>query len=114
MANPRLHVAHVTLGLDVGGQEKLLVEFARHADHERFALTVISLTGRGVLADTLESLGCRVLTLAEPPGLRPGMIWRLRRLLRSERFDVVHTHDDKPLLYAAPAAWLAGVPRRLH
>ena len=25
-------VVHVSFGLDVGGQEKLLVEFARHAD----------------------------------------------------------------------------------
>jgi glycosyltransferase involved in cell wall biosynthesis len=110
----RQRVAHVTLSLDVGGQEKLLVEFARHADHARFALTFVSLTGRGKLADMLESLGCRVLALEEPPGLRPGMVWRLRRLFRAERFDVVHTHDDKPLLYAGPAGWLARVPRHVH
>ena len=109
-----LRVAHVTLGLDVGGQEKLLVELARHGDRSRFALTIVSLTGRGKLADTLETLGCRVVTLDEPPGLRPGMIWRLRRLFRAERFDVVQTHDDKPLIYGAPAAWFAGVPCRVH
>jgi sugar transferase (PEP-CTERM/EpsH1 system associated) len=110
----RRRVAHVTLSLDVGGQEKLLVEFARHADRARFALHFASLTGRGKLADTLEALGCRVIALEEPAGLRPGMIWRLRRLFRRERFDVVHTHDDKPLIYAGPAAWLAGVRRRVH
>jgi glycosyltransferase involved in cell wall biosynthesis len=110
----RMRVAHATLGLDVGGQEKLLVEFARHGDHARFALTFVSLTGRGKLSDTLEALGCRVIAMEEPPGLRPGMIWRLRHLFRRERFDVIHTHDDKPLLYAGPAGWLAGVPRRVH
>jgi glycosyltransferase involved in cell wall biosynthesis len=109
-----LQVAHVTLGLDVGGQEKLLLEFARHADHARHALTVISLSGRGKLAEALEGLGSRVIALEEPPGLRPGLIGRLWRLFRRERFDVVHTHDDKPLLYAGPAAWLAQVPRRVH
>ena len=31
-------VVHLSLGLDVGGQEKLLVEFARHADRQRFDL----------------------------------------------------------------------------
>ena len=46
----RLRVAHVTLGLDVGGQEKLLVEFARHADREGFELVFVSLTDRGQLA----------------------------------------------------------------
>jgi glycosyltransferase involved in cell wall biosynthesis len=109
-----MNIAHVTLSLDVGGQEQLLLEFARHADAARFALTFVALTGRGKLADRLEALGGRVITMNEPPGLRPGMIWRLRRLFRRERFDVVHTHDDKPLLYAGPAAWLARVPRRVH
>jgi sugar transferase (PEP-CTERM/EpsH1 system associated) len=108
------HVAHVTLSLDVGGQEKLLVEFARHIDTNRFALTFVALGGRGRLADRLEALGCRLIVLDEPPGLRPGMIWRLWRLFRRERFDVVHSHDDKPLLYAGLAAWLARVPRRIH
>ena len=44
---PLRRVAHVTLGLEVGGQEKLLVEFARHADRRRFALQFVSLTTRG-------------------------------------------------------------------
>ena len=46
----RLHIAHITLGLDIGGQEKLLVEFARHTDPARCALTFVSLSGRGRLA----------------------------------------------------------------
>jgi glycosyltransferase involved in cell wall biosynthesis len=110
----RLRVAHVSLGLDTGGQEKLLVEFARHADHTRFDVTVVSLTTRGVLGDAIAAAGARVVARGERPGLRPGMLWRLARFFRAERFDVVHTHDDKPLVYAAPAAWLARVSRRLH
>jgi glycosyltransferase involved in cell wall biosynthesis len=110
----RLHIAHITLGLDIGGQEKLLVELARHNDPARFAQTFVSLSGRGKLADSIEAHGGRVIALDEPPGLRPRMIWRLGRLMRRERFDLVHTHDDKPLIYAAPAAWLARIPRRFH
>src|SRR6267142_1102563 len=106
----KCRIAHVTLGLDVGGQEKLLVESARHADRARHELAFVSLSGRGKLADTLENLGGKLITLNEPAGLRPGMIWRLARVLRSGRFDVVHTHDEKPLLYGAPAARLARVP----
>jgi sugar transferase (PEP-CTERM/EpsH1 system associated) len=110
----RRRVAHVTLGLDVGGQEKLLVEFARHADPSRFDLCFISLTGRGRLAAEIERQGWPVLTLDAPPGIRPALILRLARLFRRLRLDVVHTHDDKPLLYGAPAARLAGVPRVVH
>ncbi len=48
------NVVHLTLGLDVGGQEKLLIEFARHADRTRFRLHFVSLTTRGPLARDLE------------------------------------------------------------
>ena len=110
----RLRVAHVTLGLGVGGQEKLLVEFARHADRDGFELVFVSLTGRGVLAADLDTQRWPVVALEQPPGLRPRLILRLARLFRELKVDVVHTHDDKPLLYGAPAARLARVRRVLH
>ena len=58
-------IAHITLGLEVGGQEKLLVEFARHADRARHELAFISLSGRGKLAENLEDLGGKVITLEQ-------------------------------------------------
>jgi glycosyltransferase involved in cell wall biosynthesis len=110
----RVRVAQVTLGLDVGGQERLLVEMARHTDRSRFDWTVIVLGARGAMAEAIESAGARVLALDSPAGFQPGLWRRLARLFRQERFDVVHTHDDRPLLYAMPAAWWAGVRRRVH
>ena len=51
-ANPtRTRIAHVSLGLEMGGMEKLLVEFARHANRERFQLHFICLEGHGNLTD---------------------------------------------------------------
>jgi glycosyltransferase involved in cell wall biosynthesis len=107
-------IVHVTRCLDVGGQERLLVEFARWADRARFDLHFVSLTGHGVVADTLESLGWPVTTLEEPEGLRPGLVLRLAKSLRRLAADVVHTHDDKPLVYGAGAARLARVPCVIH
>jgi glycosyltransferase involved in cell wall biosynthesis len=103
-----LRVVHVTLGLEMGGQEKLLVEFARHANRARVALHFVSLTGRGVLADDIEALGWPVTVLPTLPGLRPSAVWKLSRLFRRLRADVIHTHDDRPQIYGAPAGWLAG------
>ena len=79
-ARRALRVVHVTLGLELGGQEKLLVEFARHADRRRVDLHFVSLTGRGVLADDLEACGWPVTALDTPPGLRPTLVARLFRL----------------------------------
>src|SRR5262245_43487696 len=110
----RLHVVHLTLGLDVGGQEKLLVEFARHVDRSRFALTFVSLTTRGALAGDLEACGWPVVALEAPQGLRADLVWRLACLFRRLRADVVHTHDDRPNVHGAPAARLGGVSRVIH
>jgi glycosyltransferase involved in cell wall biosynthesis len=110
----RVRVAHVTLGLEMGGQEKLLVEFARHADRNRFDLVFVSMTGRGCLAEDIQTHGWTVATLEQPPGLRPGMIFHLAKFFLHNLIDVVHTHDDKPLIYGALAARMAGVPRTIH
>lgn len=113
-AAARCRVAHVTHGLDVGGLEKLLVEFARNTDRNRFQVQFISLGGRGRLADDIEALGCPVTALDQPTGLRPAIIARLASIFRQQRIDVVHTHDNRPLIYGAPAARLAGVRRVIH
>jgi len=114
MTHSVLRVAQITLWLDVGGQERLLVEMARHRDTLRFEWSVIVLGGRGTLAEALEATGVRVISLDAPSGFRPGLWRQLAQLLRQERFDVVHTHDDRPLVYGMPAAQLAQVGRRVH
>src|SRR5258708_5470205 len=103
-----LRVAHVTLQLDTGGMEKLLLEFGRHADRSRFDLRFVSLTSRGRIAQGIEALGWPVFALEDSGGVRPSLVLRLARLLREWRVDVVHAHNTKPLLYGAPAARLAG------
>jgi glycosyltransferase involved in cell wall biosynthesis len=90
--------------------EKLLVEFARHADRSRFDLRFVSMTSRGRFADDIEAMGWPVVALNEPEGLRPGFVLRLARLFREWEPDVVHAHNTKPLIYCGPAARLAGVP----
>jgi glycosyltransferase involved in cell wall biosynthesis len=110
----RRRIVHVTRSLDVGGQEKLLVEFARWADRTRFDLHFVSLTGRGVIGDALDDIGWPVTTLDEPEGLRPGLVVRLARCFRRLAADVVHTHDDKPLVYGAFAARMARAPCLVH
>jgi glycosyltransferase involved in cell wall biosynthesis len=110
----RIRVVHVVRQLDVGGMENLLVEFARHADRSRFNLRFVSLTTRGVLAADIESCGWPVTALEQPPGLRAGLPFRLAGLLRRWKANVVHTHNTAALLYAAPAARMAGVAGVIH
>jgi glycosyltransferase involved in cell wall biosynthesis len=110
----RMRIAHISGCLDMGGQEKLLVEFAKHADRDRFDLRFVSLGTRGILADELESAGWPVTALDVAPGLHLRLPWRLAKRLRAWETDVVHTHNDRPLVYGAPAARLARVGGVIH
>ncbi|MFO0951490.1 MAG: glycosyltransferase [Isosphaeraceae bacterium] len=114
MAGSPVRVAHVVEALETGGLEKLLVEFVRHSERARFSHQVVALGERGRLADEIEALGCPVTALHARPGFKPSSWWRLARLFRKGRVDVVHTHSEGPLLFGVPAARLARVRRVVH
>ncbi len=109
-----MRVAHVVQGLDMGGLEKMLLDFAKFHDRGRFELRFFSIAGRGVVADLLEAEGYGIGAVDKPPGLRPTAIPRLAGMLRRAAVDVVHTHNDNALFYGVPAARLAGVRRIIH
>lgn len=112
--NEPTRVVHVTFGLDVGGIEKLLVEFARYYDRDRFHLTVVSLGHIGPIGEQLRSLDVPVVCMHRSEGFRPSLVGHLRKVFRRIKADVVHSHDPRPLIYAAPAAKLAGVASIVH
>lgn len=113
-ARRRLRVAHVAPGTQLGGLEALLVEFARHADRAAFDLCFVSLEPPGPLAARIEACGWPVASVDAEPGLHPRLVVRLARLFRRWRVDIVHSHNNRPLIYAAPAARLARVAGVLH
>ena len=110
----RRSVVHVSLGTQVGGMEKLLVEFARYSDRGRFELAFLSLQQRGRLADDIERLRWPVVAFDKKTGIRPHLVLQLARKMRQLRADVVHTHNTAGFVYGVPAAALAGVPRIIH
>ncbi len=110
----RCRVVHVTQGLEMGGLERLLVEFARRTDRERFDLHFVALSGRGLLAEEIEAAGWPVTALCQEGGFRPLLYVKLAWLMARLGAHAVHTHDERPLIYAAPAARMARVRRVVH
>ena len=109
-----VRVAHVVGQMRVGGMEKLLIEFARHADRAAVEPLFVSLGARGPICHELESLNCNVITLHRGEGFRPSALLRLAAIFRGLRVDIVHTHNLRPLIYGAPAARLARAPAVVH
>jgi glycosyltransferase involved in cell wall biosynthesis len=55
-----------------------------------------------------------LMPVARRAGRDPLLVARLAWAMRRARPDVVHTHNDSPLVYGVPAARLAGVRRVIH
>lgn len=111
MIDRPLRIVHVITGLDVGGAERSLQRLVVGLDRERYAVSVVSLTGIGEIGAELIEAGVDVRAL----GMRgsrgvPGALGRLRRHLRQAMPDVVQTWLYDADLLGGLAARLASVP----
>jgi glycosyltransferase involved in cell wall biosynthesis len=105
-----------SLGAGGGGAERLLTTTHYHLDQSRFEPAVAVLFGPNPGAEDFRRLGIPVyeLHLSGPRDLPQGIL-RLRRLIRSEKFDIVHTHLYYANVAGRLAAWgLAHVVTTLH
>lgn len=107
-----VRVCHVSLTLCTGGLERLLVDLARVLPPERVEQTFVAMGEVGLPARDIEALGRDVVALQSTGRLKA--VLELAGILREGRFDVVHTHNAYPHLYATVAARLAGVPVVVH
>lgn len=106
-------VAHVIYRLDVGGLENGLVNLINRMPAERFRHAIICLTGYTDFRKRILRSDVPVFALDKPPGNSPATQFRLWRLLKQLRPDIVHTRNLAALEGSLPAA-LAGVPARIH
>jgi glycosyltransferase involved in cell wall biosynthesis len=106
----KIRVCHVSMCLLTGGLERLLVEFGRNRDGERFETSFVALDGIGVPAEELLVQGHHVECVTDVATGKLGRLRRLVHIFRDGQFDVVHTHNTLAHFYGAFAARLAGVP----
>jgi glycosyltransferase involved in cell wall biosynthesis len=94
--------------------ERLLVEFARHANRDRYRLRFFSLTDMGRPGEDIASCGWPVQCLGKPSRFRLGTVLQIAGLLRSQKIRVVHTHNSGAMIYGALAARIARAGAVIH
>jgi glycosyltransferase involved in cell wall biosynthesis len=101
---PRLRVCHVITGFDAGGAERVLLKTVRRLDATRFDSFIVSLRPPGPFSQEVTQSGVETVYLNMGKRLGPFTIWRLLRLFRRRKVQIVHAY----LYMASIASRFAG------
>lgn len=114
--SPRVpvRVMHVMYALQPGGMEFGVVKLANGLDPARVRSSICSTRPAVGNMTSYVAAAVPVFELERRDGNDPALIWRLFRLFRRERPDVVHTHAWGTLVEGLVAARMAQVPFVVH
>lgn len=106
-------IAHVLNRLDVGGLETVVVELINATGGRALRHAVICLTEYTDFRYRIRVAGVPCYALGKRPGKDPSVYWRLWRLLRQLKPDLLQTYNIGTIDAAIPA-FLAGVRTIVH
>lgn len=109
-----LRVALVVHTFEIGGIERHVARLASRLDRRRFQPLIICLERSGQAAQWIETGDVPVIELHKRPRNDLRLVFRLARVLRDERIDVVHSHNWGTLVETSVARRLAGTPVHVH
>jgi glycosyltransferase involved in cell wall biosynthesis len=95
-------VLQVTLSLNPGGTERLVVELTSRLNAE-IPMAVCCLDEAGSWASELEQKGIHVYSLGRAPGFRPGLGRALAAVVDRHRATSIHAHHYSPFVYGCLA-----------
>lgn len=98
-----IRVLQVITSLERGGAENHLLALLTHADRQAFAPEVAVLVGEGELVPVFRQAGIPVHLLAAGGRFDLSALGRLVEIMRTGRYDIVHSHLFRADIYAALA-----------
>ncbi len=107
-----MRIVHVVWSLNLGGQERFLLNLSRALTAKGHEVSVVVMTAGGSMRAQFD--GIELVDVIERGGFDAGLFARMARVFRARRPDVVHTNNPGPLMYGAFAARGALVRRVVH
>lgn len=87
----------------IAGGERNLLDLTIYALQRGFEVGLVA-PGEGKLPGRIRSLGCPVWDVSMPKVLNPRSVWKIRKIVKAEGFEIVHAHGHLAGLYARSAA----------
>ena len=117
MPNNKIRVLYITNSLNYGGLERVVIDICRYLDPAEFEPMVACIKWKGPQAKLLEDVGIPVFTLKkeETAFAKYSTFIELRKIIRENNIDVIHTHNTGPLLEAMIARlFSSSFPQIIH
>ena len=108
----KLKILNVLTDSNIGGAGRLLLNYLRNVDRERFDSAVVLPRGSRLIPLVVaEGYPVIETEYGRDESWDRRAVGELRRIIREEKPDIVHTHSS---LSARVAAWQCGVPCRFY
>lgn len=104
-----MRILHIITSLNIGGAEKLMVDLLPRLKHRGADVELLLFVGnRTMFYDQLEREGIKITSFACKGSVyNPLHLVRLSQFLKNNHFDVVHTHNTAPQLFATIVSMLS-------
>lgn len=107
-----MRIVHVIESLEFGGAERVSLMLANGMSATD-TVTILCVKQPGELAGSVDRR-VRVISLGKGEGSDVLLPWRLARVIREERAEVLHGHNWGIFFECGLAGRIVGVPKRLH
>jgi len=107
------HICHIIYALKTGGLENGLVNLINHLPAEKFQHSIVCLTNFDNFAERIKRKDVEIVSLHKNPGQDVGLYFRLYKVLRRIKPDIVHTRNMTAIEMQIPA-FFAKVKVRVH
>ena len=105
----RLNILHLIETSEPGGAETVLAYIASNLDPDRYR-SIACVLEKGWLTDHLDSLGIPYVMIENRWSYDPVFFFKLLRLIRREKIDLIHSHEFMMTVYGSISAKLARIP----
>lgn len=98
-----MRILHIITSLNIGGAEKLMVDLLPRLKENGVEVELLLFVGnRTMFYEQLEKEGVQIHAFSESGSVyNPKHLWRLYRFLKNNKFDIIHTHNTAPQIFAA-------------
>ncbi|MFP4381659.1 MAG: glycosyltransferase [Candidatus Sumerlaeia bacterium] len=105
-----IRVVHIIDSMDVGGAQTQILNWFRTIDRKHCEMRLVCLREKGAFGEAIEKMGFPVVVMGKRSRVQVDMLFRLFRLLREWKPDVVHCTIFTANLWGRLAGFFAGAP----